>query len=538
MIKLCLYTAAAKLRGNCIFWSSGEVSRFQRNTIGPNDTISVLDGSYRKVARVHGPSLRWPSETWVLKSVCNHIATKWPDPPPRPRLEKVARVSELRYASDTISNHFWDGRPLKDLVRDIQQKKIDVLHHENLVLDCVALPSQRELYCLNNRRLWCLKQCSGCSGDAAGLCVRVKVYDFSDSAAFFQSRITSANGGLNIFFRKSKDGDDCLPETLHISKSKRKTEYIHLTCDGFEVDVLISSTPSLSGKGLAQAILTEPFGQRHRWAAVCAAAHSRMFQLSSTQCKAVKLAKLWAWYVAFPCWDEKRRPSSFLIELIVRHICLSARSMSAWDIFVEFLRLCAAKRIQPIMWDWTALGKDPRLNWGKGPQIIDPLNPTNNVAKPFRFWSFLRKYAHKSLQRMGYTVCTASTKTHWEWSEDDEGIPKVPPPKVDEVRKVLLKMDLPFDAVERLLDSGFTSLEVLCQLGKESDFLEVGMNKAQSRLLWKALQEGGYIFKKLESAGRGAGGTSPVNQAESKHEDPEMRPIPLNCYPAQGKEGI
>lgn len=65
------------------------------------------------------------------------------------------------------------------------------------------------------------------------------------------------------------------------------------------------------------------------------------------------------------------------------------------------------------------------------------------------------------------------------------------------------------------------------------------MNKAQSRLLWKALQDGGYIFKKLESAGRAARDTSPVNQAESsRHEDPEMRPIPLNCYPAQGKEGI
>lgn len=512
------------------------MSRFQRNTIGPNDTISVLDGSYRKVARVHGPSLRWPSETWVLKSVCNHIATKWPDLPPRPKLEKVARVSELRYASDTISNRFWDGRPLKDLVRDIQQKKIDVLHHENLILDCVALPLQKELYCLNNRRLWCLKQCSGCSGDA-GLCVRVKVYDFSDSAAFFQSRITSANGGLKVFIRKSKDGaDGCLleedmPETLHIS-SKRKAEYIHLTCDGFQVDVLIGCTPSLSGKGLAKAILKEDFGQRHRWAAVCAAAHSRLPQLSSTQCKAVKLAKLWAWYVAFPCWDEKRRPRSFLIELIVRHICLSAKSMSAWDIFVEFLRFCAAKTIQPIMWDWSDLDKDR-----KGPRIIDPLNPTNNVAKPFRFWSFLRKYARKSLQKMGYSVGTASTKTHWERSEDDEAIPKVPPPNPDEVRKVLLKMDLPFDAVEGLLDSGFTSLEVLCQLGKESDFLEVGMNKAQSRLLWKHLQDGGYIFKKLESAGRGAGDTSPVNQAESSH-DPEMRPIPLNCYPAQGKEGF
>lgn len=515
-----------------------------------SDTISTFDGSHKKVAKVDGEFLRWPTETWRRKSACNRLVTKWPDPPPRPKLEKVARVSELRYASDTISYHFGDGKPLEGLVSDIQQKKINVLHHENLILECVALPEKKALYCLNNRRLWCLKQCDA---ENPPLCVRVKVYDFSDSAAFFQSRITSVNDGLKVLIRKSKGGDGCrleedMPETLHIS-SKRKAEYIHLTCDGFQVDVLISCTPTLSGKKLGEEILKEDWGQRHRWAAVCAAAHSKMLQLSSMQCKAVKLAKLWAWYVAFPRWDEKRRPRSFLIELIVRHICLSAKSMSAWDIFLEFLRFCAAKKIQPIMWDWTELGKDPRLNWGEGPRIIDPLNPTNNVARPFRFWSFLRKYARQSLQKMGYAVCIASQKSQREWSEDDEAIPKVPPPNPDEVRKVLQKMHLPTDAVERLLDSGFTSLEVLCQLGTKSDFLEAGMNKVQSRLLWKALRDRGYIFKKLESAGRASQATSQALQIDvssyseqdtSHVDEPESsdEAIPLNCYPAQGQEGM
>jgi len=65
--------------------------------------------------------------------------------------------------------------------------------------------------------------------------VRVKIYNFSDSPAFFQSRVTSVNGGFSVYIRKNTDDglQDGL-ESIHISKSKRKAEYLHLTCDGYK----------------------------------------------------------------------------------------------------------------------------------------------------------------------------------------------------------------------------------------------------------------------------------------------------------------
>ena len=246
--------------------------------------------------------------------------------------------------------------------------------------------------------------------------------------------------------------------------------------------------------------------------------------------------------MAFPRWSVKVRPRSFLIEVMVRYVDSKKSCSSPWEIFVAFLQLCAGKKIEPIMWDWGCYNHDHRVNWGSGPRILDPVNPTNNVAKPFRCWGFLRKYARKSLEKIQQKEGPAS---HWASSED-ETVPRLSPANPEEVRKVLLKMGLPQRSVEGLLapDFGFTSLEVLCQLGKESDFVEVGMNKAQARLLCKALETGGYIFRKLESEGRQV----PIDSTSRKPEGREFQKaestnsetqnaqpaIPLMCYPAQG----
>eukprot|EP00434_Breviolum_minutum_P035928 symbB.v1.2.031816.t1/scaffold3735.1/size51219/6 len=504
------------IKGGNIRWHTGEVTPFQRkgrSTVsgwqayeGLNEACNVHICVWHKgrvlEAKLEGSSLIWPTETWLRKSSCEHIATKWPNPPPKPVQTMVKRVSELRFASDSISDHFADGRPLMNLVHDIMLKAIDPYVHPNMILDCVRLPHSNALYCLNNRRLWCLNRLEEIQNQE--VVVRVKIYNFSDSPAFFQSRVTSVNGGFSVYIRKNTDDglQDGL-ESIHISKSKRKAEYLHLTCDGYKVDILVSCTRSLSKKKLANALLQEHFGERHLWAAVCAAAHSKDLQCQSHQQKmAIKLAKLWTWYVAFPRWSVKVRPRSFLIEVMVRYVDSKKSCSSPWEIFVAFLQLCAGKKIEPIMWDWGCYNHDHRVNWGSGPRILDPVNPTNNVAKPFRCWGFLRKYARKSLEKIQQKEGPAS---HWASSED-ETVPRLSPANPEEVRKVLLKMGLPQRSVEGLLapDFGFTSLEVLCQLGKESDFVEVGMNKAQARLLCKALETGGYIFRKLESEGRQA----------------------------------
>ena len=486
----------------------------------------------------------------------------------------------MRYASDTISDIFSDGKSLFGLVNDITTGGIDLLSHPKMILDCVEVPSRQmgfggdmQLYCLNNRRLYCIKKSSAMLGKP--LSVRVKIYRFSDCAGFWQSRITTVNGGCRVAIRSmQRDGDlppggaGGMPESMSMMRSKRKSEYLHLIVDGFYVDVLASSTPTLHGQRLADALLAEPFGQRNVWAAVCAVEQNRLKYLPQ-EAQAVRLAKLWTWYVAFPYWDYKLRPRSYLIEILVRHVCVSQTfsgwSWSAWDMFVGFLELCARKRIPSIMFQWASLSQHAKVKWGRGPKIIDPINPTNNVAKPFRAWGLLRKYANISLQKIKrfqkHEVPSnhpkPSFQTWGSWSDDDEELKDIPdlwPENPTEVRRILGKLHLPELAVEKLLDEGFTSLEALCRVGRESDFHEAGMNKVQARRLAEALGADGCIFVKLKSEGRLCQSTSSsstdnaaqrAQNAEATQGPSEGYPgssntpnmdgplIPLMCYPAE-----
>ena len=420
-----------------------------------------------------------------------------------------------------------------------------------MVLDCVEAPSLQsggscrgELYCLNNRRLWSIKRSSEIMGEE--LTVRVKVYRFSDCAGFWQSRITTVNGGCRVALRSLQQGAAGLPpgdmpQEMTMSRSKRKSEYIHLKVDGFRVDVLTSSTPTLKGEQLADCLLREPRGQRNWWAAVCAAEQNGI-QYSKKDARAVKLAKLWAWYVAFPAWDRKLQPRSYLIELIVRHVCQEA-SRSAWGTFVRFLEVCAGKKIPPMTFACRIWTPDPRVNWGDGPRIIDPVNPTNNVTKPFRSWGLFQKYARMSLKKIKASRFPQAPperrNSESAWCDDDsfQDVPQLAPPNPEEVRRVLLKMGLPQSATQKLLDQGFTSLESLCGLAREDDFLEAGMNKPQSRHLAAALRTDGWIFGKLKSEGRLPRSPSPDATSSGERDQPRSdgypTPIPLTCYPAE-----
>ena len=554
---------SCQCRGSFIHWANGELALFEQTPDG------VLCG--HEFAKLRGTALIWSSGTWVRKSFCKeHIARKWPDPPPKPKRMTTMKASELRFASDTISDTFWDGKPLMGLVRDLGNGTVDLTSHQNMILDCVELPLRvsapldsweswrgGKLFCLNNRRLWCIKHVSELQG--RDLSVKVKIYQFSDCAGFWQSRITTVNGGTRVSIRGA-DGNSQLPrgdmpDTMHIRRSKRKSEYLHLVVDGFYVDVLASSTRTLRDTELAKVLVQADFGRRNLWAAVCAAAQTQELHYRPQQAVAVKLAKLWTWYVAFPGWDLKLRPRSFLIELIVRHVFLSfGGSLGAWQIFEKFLEFCAQKKMEPIMFGWDSYGHDPRVKWGKGPKVIDPVNPTNNVAKTFRFWAFLRTYARMSLQKIKNSQTSepqgSKSKSKWNgWESSDEdgtggAFPTLPTPNKKEVGKVLGKMGLPQAAVEKLLEQGFTSLEALCQLGQEEDFLEAGMNKVHARYLTQALKEGGWIFSKQHSESRlpsnmntsGAKRASKEDEKEAE-EGQTLPPIPLMCYPEQSKFG-
>merc|ERR1712187_964713 len=67
-------------------------------------------------------------------------------------------VRALKYTQQNIGPNFQDGRPLNQLVADLQSGKVDPARH--LCLEVVKRWERGEevLYSLDNRRLYCLKQ--------------------------------------------------------------------------------------------------------------------------------------------------------------------------------------------------------------------------------------------------------------------------------------------------------------------------------------------------------------------------------------------
>jgi len=70
--------------------------------------------------------------------------------------ERSIFVRDLRYTSDRLPARFRDGRRLDDLVADLQQCRIVASSAPCLRLDAVRFRGRS--YCLNNRRLWCLRE--------------------------------------------------------------------------------------------------------------------------------------------------------------------------------------------------------------------------------------------------------------------------------------------------------------------------------------------------------------------------------------------
>jgi len=70
--------------------------------------------------------------------------------------ERSIFVRDLRYTSDRLPARFCDGRRLDDLVADLRQGRIIASSAPCLRLDAVRFRGRS--YCLNNRRLWCLRE--------------------------------------------------------------------------------------------------------------------------------------------------------------------------------------------------------------------------------------------------------------------------------------------------------------------------------------------------------------------------------------------
>lgn len=304
-------------------------------------------------------------------------------------------LETLLYSHDTISKRFADGRRLADLVKNLSCDERYHLDNPNLCLECFRHSGQ--IHCLNNRRLWCLKQCQRLHPSRS---IQVRIW-FGRDASQARNRFTSVNGGVNVHFRSNESDDESDAPTgddlNSVKVRKSRGAYIRAECDGVRVDILVGF--KLAAEALTeQAMAASSKQDREHLAAACAVEHTKLSWSSST-CEAIRLAKLWINRVAFPQWDNQFRPKGFLIELMVSHVGKVSWTRDAWDIFRRWLELCASAVIPPIYGKWQhhhQLRTSSKRS--ATPLVLDPCNPTNNVAQPFRRWSDLQRYAESSLR--------------------------------------------------------------------------------------------------------------------------------------------
>ncbi|CAE8598190.1 unnamed protein product [Polarella glacialis] len=114
---------------------------------------------------------------------------------------------------------------------------------------------------------------------------------------------------------------------------------------------------------------------------------------------AARLVKWWK-YQVFQVHDGTGRLSSFLIELLTLHaaqIC-DRDHPSVFELFEKILYLLTQWETLRIVWSWGSLLESGRLGIRDlSPLILDPENPTSNVARTVSCWSALAFVASETL---------------------------------------------------------------------------------------------------------------------------------------------
>jgi len=110
------------------------------------------------------------------------------------RVEHKMDPRKVRYTQETISPNFRDGRPIYDLLNDLNTEEIDPLRE----LESLDVVWHNGFWrSLSNRRLWALKHCkSAFTGEPLFVRVRIRQPD-----AEFRSKCTSTNDGVEVVIK-------------------------------------------------------------------------------------------------------------------------------------------------------------------------------------------------------------------------------------------------------------------------------------------------------------------------------------------------
>lgn len=111
------------------------------------------------------------------------------------------------------------------------------------------------------------------------------------------------------------------------------------------------------------------------------------------------LLKWWNHQVVMTC-DTTMRFKSFLLELLVLYAIgeVGEGEPEAYDLFRHVLRLIVGWRHLRVTWSWGNLFDSGELRIrNQCPMVLDPENPTNNVARTMQKWAEGADIAERTL---------------------------------------------------------------------------------------------------------------------------------------------
>eukprot|EP00408_Alexandrium_pacificum_P053166 CAMPEP_0171242158 /NCGR_PEP_ID=MMETSP0790-20130122/45519_1 /TAXON_ID=2925 /ORGANISM="Alexandrium catenella, Strain OF101" /LENGTH=258 /DNA_ID=CAMNT_0011708895 /DNA_START=60 /DNA_END=832 /DNA_ORIENTATION=- len=129
-------------------------------------------------------------DTAAATTLLQALGTTWsvlgPDDEPQPLrvYERIAFVRDLRYTRDRLPARFDDGRPLQELLGELRSSRVVASSAPFLVLNVVHFKGR--LFCLDNRRLWCLRQFQTQASHEVR--VRVRAHELGPVARKFLAR--------------------------------------------------------------------------------------------------------------------------------------------------------------------------------------------------------------------------------------------------------------------------------------------------------------------------------------------------------------
>ena len=124
----------------------------------------------------------------------------------------IQRVKDLRYTQSSCSCFFRDGHTVQHTIADLIDGRADPLRDEWLVLDVVTMHG--ELYSIDNRRLYCLKELQRLAGNSCSVLARIRYHCWwtapRDSVldTFWQHYTTECDG-RNIVIRRCWNARVC-----------------------------------------------------------------------------------------------------------------------------------------------------------------------------------------------------------------------------------------------------------------------------------------------------------------------------------------